>query len=105
MGEPVPTDVLSFEPETLPGTVEASLGDLVLDFDAVVRQAPAATLAAWSAEATTLAIHGLVHLLGHDHATRPQARQMLRAEVRAHRVAGLGKPHRGYPRGYAPGYG
>lgn len=38
-------------------------------------------------EATVLAIHGLCHLLGHDHARAPEARAMHRSERRGLRAA------------------
>ena len=44
-----------------------------------------------------LGVHGLVHLLGCDHeAGRAAAREMLRLEQRACRVAGLPPPRRPY---------
>lgn len=39
-------------------------------------------------EATVLAVHGLCHLLGHDHGRRGEARAMHRAERRGLRAAG-----------------
>ena len=38
-------------------------------------------------EATVLAVHGLCHLLGHDHGGRGEARAMHRAERRALKAA------------------
>ncbi|MBA3548064.1 MAG: rRNA maturation RNAse YbeY, partial [Nannocystis sp.] len=38
-------------------------------------------------EATVLAIHGLCHLLGHDHAVPREARTMHRRELRGLRAA------------------
>jgi probable rRNA maturation factor len=90
-----PTDVLSFPPADLPGprgtaAVDlAPLGDIVIDWDAVIRQASRGGWTGWTDEAVSLAIHGLVHLLGHDHRTRTEARPMLRIERRASRAAGL----------------
>lgn len=91
MNEGGPTDVLSFPAEALPGTPEEvqPLGDLIVDWDAVLRQAAQPTLQAWCQEATALCVHGLVHLLGHDHRTRTEARTMLRLETRASRSASL----------------
>jgi probable rRNA maturation factor len=69
------TDVLSFPAsEVRPGErftfapgAEAELGDLALSLDHLERQAAAAGHGV-ELEAATLAIHGLLHLLGHDHA-------------------------------------
>jgi probable rRNA maturation factor len=96
MGQAGPTDVLSFPGGTLPGFEADVLGDIILSWDAIVRQAVAAGPAAWLEEATQLAVHGLAHLHGHDHATRSQGRAMLRVERRAARAARLGRVARPY---------
>ena len=82
MGVSGPTDVLSFP---APEETEA-VGDIALNVD------DAATQNAL----VDLAIHGLAHLLGHDHGTRADARAMYRAEERACRTAGLPRPARPY---------
>lgn len=110
MGKDKPTDVLSF-PGRPPGddgglaAMGVPLGDIVLSWDAVLRQS-AARLAPTASdlelasaaldEATVLAIHGLCHLLGHDHALRAEARLMHRRELRglrAARVADIPRPY------------
>jgi probable rRNA maturation factor len=97
MGLAGPTDVLSFPASApVPGADDAVLGDIALSWDAVLRQARAPQPDAWLEEATQLAIHGLAHLLGHDHGTRAEARAMLRAERRAARAAGVDTPTRPY---------
>lgn len=82
MGERGPTDVLSFplhewsvdeggshlsddDGASPPGSM--MLGDVVIDVDQAVRQAAEGS---WSVmeELVLLAIHGTLHLLGHDHA-------------------------------------
>ncbi len=95
MGLPGPTDVLSFPAEA---DDEDSLGDLVIGWPFAVRQsAPRGTgPSAWEAEVVDLALHGLAHLLGHDHGTRPQARMMLRLERRLARRAAMPVPQRPY---------
>lgn len=94
MGLPGPTDVLSFPSED----DESSLGDLVIGWSFAVRQsAPRGQgPAAWQAEVIDLALHGLAHLLGHDHATRRDAREMLRLERRLARRAAMPAPQRPY---------
>jgi probable rRNA maturation factor len=101
MGKDKPTDVLSF-PGRPPGddgelaAMGVPLGDIVLSWDAVQRQSAARLSVDASGlelanaaldEATVLAIHGLCHLLGHDHALRHEARQMHRRELRGLRAA------------------
>jgi probable rRNA maturation factor len=90
LGLPGPTDVLSFPaPEELD-----LLGDVVIDWDAALRQAGQRPVVD---ELVDLGVHGLVHLLGCDHdAGRAAAREMLRLEQRACRVAGLPPPRRPY---------
>src|SRR6202165_738665 len=65
------TDVLSFPS----GDSEGYLGDLALSWPAVVRQAHAYGHSE-EVEAGLLAVHGLLHLLGWDHATAAQAVEM-----------------------------
>lgn len=90
------TDVLSF-PQSVSGFVlpgvelelDPSLGDIVLSLDAVQRQADLGCLArikvvlgqrasAWSVldEATFLTLHGILHLLGYDHESPEDAKEM-----------------------------
>lgn len=90
-----PTDVLSFPSE--PGDPQ-SLGDVVIAWPYAVRQSSwrGVGLPAWQAEMLDLAVHGLAHLLGHDHGTRPQARLMLRLERRLARRAQMPPPLRPY---------
>ncbi len=73
MGKQGPTDVLAFPMDELrPGLVseepeEGVLGDLVICFDVAQRQGEAAGHGVW-AEIELLTTHGILHLLGHDHA-------------------------------------
>jgi len=116
MGKDHPTDVLSF-PARPPGdegdelaAMGVPLGDIVLCWDAVQRQAaarlpaypdPATLAAAVLDEATVLAIHGLCHLLGHDHTARHEGRAMHRRErrgLRAAHVADIPRPYGLRPR-------
>ncbi len=111
MGLPGPTDVLSFpserpeldedlDPAALAevGPVDESLGDIVIAWPFAVRQSSprGAGPAAWQAEIIDLALHGLAHLLGHDHGERAQARAMLRLEQRLARGAQMPPPQRPY---------
>jgi probable rRNA maturation factor len=71
LGQDEATDVLSFPS----GEPEGYLGDLALSWPAVVRQA-AAFGHPVEEEAALLSVHGFLHLLGLDHATRSQAQEM-----------------------------
>ena len=63
------TDVLAFPldgADDLPPGLERQLGDVVVCFEQARRQAAEAGVEI-SAEVRTLVVHGLLHLLGHDH--------------------------------------
>lgn len=120
MGEPGPTDVLSFggasegvlggvdvdveDPDALDEDLLASMlpppsfGDLALDWPQVLRQARVPTRRGLLDEASVLLVHGLAHLLGHDHRTREQARRMHALECVGLRALRIADP----PRPYAP---
>lgn len=72
MGEPGPTDVLSFPMDELrvpgPGQVgePGELGDVVICPQVAARQGETAGHG-WAAELELLLTHGMLHLLGHDH--------------------------------------
>ncbi|MEM7154917.1 MAG: rRNA maturation RNase YbeY [Myxococcota bacterium] len=86
------TDILSFPAgEAIPGEDEFApgLGELVLNREAVTRQATRPGTQGWLDEATSLSIHGVAHLLGHDHGERREARRMKATERRGHRAVGL----------------
>jgi probable rRNA maturation factor len=76
-----PTDVLAFPMDELrPGLVdqepeEGVLGDLVLCPDVAVRQGETAGHGA-DAELELLTVHGILHLLGYDHAEPEEHREM-----------------------------
>jgi len=98
MGEAGPTDVLSFAPDALAPDPIPALGDIAIDWDAVVRQARGPGPRAQLDEATILLVHGLAHLLGHDHRDRREGRAMARVEATVLRR--LGVPDQARP--YAP---
>lgn len=76
-----PTDVLAFPMDELrPGLVneepeEGVLGDLVLCPEVAQRQGESAGHGAW-AEIELLTTHGILHLLGYDHAEPEEHREM-----------------------------
>jgi probable rRNA maturation factor len=77
-----PTDVLSF-PQREPGTERTpradALGDVVISVETAARQARESACSLLD-EVTRLLIHGVLHLLGHDHRTD---REELEMEARA----------------------
>ncbi|MGH7610136.1 MAG: rRNA maturation RNase YbeY [Candidatus Dormibacteria bacterium] len=96
-GEARSTDVLAFPARVgasgfrLPPGCERHLGDLVISVPAAARQARGAGQAP-ALELRLLAVHGLLHLLGHEHAGAGQAaamsaatRELLEAAARRHR--------------------
>jgi probable rRNA maturation factor len=88
MGEPGPTDVLSFPMDELrPGrdgetSAEGILGDIVLCPTVAAAQAETAGHSVM-AELSMLTIHGLLHLLGYDHAEPDEEKEMfgLQADI------------------------
>ncbi len=111
MGEPGPTDVLSFPMDELrpPGDdedpPEGLLGDIVLCPAVTSRQAAEHGRSADS-EAEYLLVHGLLHLLGYDHAEPAEKAAMFGlkdrilaawAEQRPDRAASPGRGRRPAP--------
>lgn len=81
------TNVLSFPFEPLAGQKSSLLGDLVICASVVAREAAEQGKRPrdhWA----HLTIHGVLHLLGHDHQTRAEAKRMEALEIRI--LAGLG---------------
>lgn len=72
------TDVLSFP---MDGRAGPHLGDLAISTDTARRQGAAAGHGL-EAELHVLLVHGLLHLLGHDHHEATEAEQMRSAEAR-----------------------
>lgn len=97
LGKRGPTDVLSFPTGDHGPGPTLGLGDIVLNLDAVTRQSasPVGSIH-WLNEATVLLVHGLVHLLGHDHRTQGEGRVMHRVEragLRAARTPDIARPY------------
>ncbi len=78
MGADGPTDVLAF-PLDAPGEALAGepsiLGDVVLCPEIAARQAAEHGVSE-AAELELLLVHGILHLLGHDHADEDERREM-----------------------------
>lgn len=90
MGKVGPTDVLSFpldddDDPSLPG-VPALLGDIVISASAADRQFPEHA-GTFDDELALLVVHGVLHILGHDHVEHDETAVMRERELvllRAH---------------------
>ena len=85
-----PTNVLSF-PATGPGA-ELLLGDVVLAFETVSREAAAENKPIRD-HVVHLIVHGVLHLLGHDHEDDAEADTMEALEIRALHRLGFANPY------------
>ncbi len=93
-GKPAPTNVLAFPAAPLPGAAFTEpdarpLGDIVLACETVLREADEQNKIPGHHMAH-LTVHGLLHLLGHDHQSQDEADIMEALEVRI--LADLGIP-------------
>jgi len=81
-GDDHATDVLSFAGEG------SHLGDIAISWPTALRQSKAFGHDA-ETEVALLAVHGLLHLLGWDHAAAPERREMNRLTRTALKLSGL----------------
>lgn len=91
LGHDYATNVLSF-PAVSVGAVR-QLGDIVI-CPAVLRREARAQGKSRRAHWMHLYVHGVLHLLGHDHERPAQARRMERREVSVLRSFGVANPYR-----------
>ena len=93
-GKDKATDVLSFPLDESPaaGQSETLLGDVVISVETARRQA-ADYNAPLQRELYRLLIHGLLHLLRHDHVRAPERRAMEREERRLAGAIGMPWPY------------
>jgi probable rRNA maturation factor len=90
LGIDAPTDVLSFpSDETDPETGKRYLGDIIISVPRASQQASAAGHPL-EAEAQLLVVHGVLHLLGHDHTDAEEKKLMWRAQCEILDSIGLG---------------
>lgn len=90
MGINAPTDVLSFpSDENDPETGSRYLGDIIISVETAARQAARAGHPV-EAEVQLLTIHGILHLLGHDHAGPEEKARMWAAQAKILEILGLG---------------
>ena len=93
-GKDKATDVLSFPlaaPDS-PADGERLLGDVVISVDTAKRQA-ADYDASLEAEVNRLLIHGVLHIMGHDHEESAEQRRMRAEERRLAAAIGLEWPY------------
>jgi len=80
LGKDSPTDVLSFPAsETDPETGRLYLGDIIISVPRAEAQS-AAGGHSLEAELSLLVVHGVLHLLGHDHAETEEKNRMWAAQ-------------------------
>ena len=85
MGGSGPTDVLAFpvdDPAMVPDGIPVLLGDVVVCPSVAARQAPTHA-GDFDSEVSLLIVHGVLHLLGHDHA-EPVEAEAMQAREREH---------------------
>lgn len=85
MGGEGPTDVLAFpvdDPATVPDGIPVLLGDVVVCPVVAANQA-SAHAGDFTSEVSLLLVHGVLHLLGHDHG-EPEEAAAMRARERDH---------------------
>jgi probable rRNA maturation factor len=91
LGSDKVTDVLSFPAEEIdPATGTRYLGDIVISVAKADRQSQKAGNAL-DAELQLLVVHGVLHLLGHDHARAKEKQIMWSAQSEILNSLGLGK--------------
>jgi probable rRNA maturation factor len=90
LGINAPTDVLSFPAsETDPETGSAYIGDIIISMPYAAKSAEKAGHPV-EAEVQLLVVHGVLHLLGHDHARPKEKAKMWKAQAEILETLGLG---------------
>jgi probable rRNA maturation factor len=85
-----PTDVLSFPAsETDPETGARYIGDIIISMAYAAKSAAKAGHSV-EAEVQLLVVHGVLHLLGHDHAKPKEKAKMWKAQAEILESLGLG---------------
>jgi len=94
-GQDKPTNVLSFPAQAVPGTGgPMHLGDIVIAFETTAAEA-ARDAKPFAHHLAHLAVHGYLHLLGHDHETDREAGAMERLETQILARIGVPDPYAG----------
>lgn len=91
LGVDAPTDVLSFPAsETDPETGARYIGDILISIPRAQAQAEAAGHP-FESEMQLLVVHGVLHLMGHDHAEAEEKARMWKAQAEILERLGLGQ--------------
>lgn len=99
LGSDMPTDVLSFPAEeTDPDSGEVYLGDILISLPRATAQASAGGHPVED-ELQLLAVHGVLHLLGHDHADETEKAEMWQAQAEILKYLGCSIPGPASPTG------
>ena len=80
------------EPPGLPGEGPLFLGDLALAYETCLREAEAAGVPL-ADHVAHLVVHGVLHLLGHDHADDAEAEAMEDLETKVLASLGVANPY------------
>jgi len=91
-GKDKPTNVLSFPAQTTLGAAAPHLGDIVIAFEITALEAEREGKP-FAHHLTHLAVHGYLHLLGHDHETDREAEAMERLETKILARIGIPDPY------------
>jgi probable rRNA maturation factor len=89
-----PTNVLSFPASPSPAAGQCHLGDVILAFETLRREAETASKP-FDHHLAHLAVHGFLHLLGYDHEDDDSATAMEGLETRALAALGIPDPYAG----------
>lgn len=90
-GKDKPTNVLSF-PNTDYGKQDPHLGDLILALETIEREAREQGKTVRN-HVTHLLVHGVLHLLGHDHENDEDAEEMEASEIKILKKLGVANPY------------
>jgi len=91
-GKDGPTNVLSFPAARMPGAEAALLGDVVLARETIGREAEAQGKS-FVDHLSHLTVHGVLHLLGYDHAAEAEADEMEALERNILEDLGIADPY------------